>query len=153
MCCVKWNVEKAVEKPSKRWWIFLHQNTCKYCNSVLYLYINISRGIAAVAYQSHKLVVDGSIPSLATNSLMLYKYNTEFYCRLTCNGKYTIIGTMMKQQFCSMPKPMTLQTSFWLLANGSANSIPGDPGFWLDYIRISNKDPGTKHSRVFHYVA
>jgi hypothetical protein len=49
--------------------------------------------------------------------------------RLTTNDKYTIIGTMMKQQFCSMLKPMTTQTSFWVLANGSANSIPGDPGF------------------------
>ena len=59
---------------------------------------------------------------------------------------------MMKQQFCSMLKPTTLQTSFWLLANGSANSIPGEPGFWLDYIRISDKNPGTKHSGVFHLV-
>ena len=59
---------------------------------------------------------------------------------------------MMKQQFCSMLKPMTLQTSFWLLANGSFNSIPGEPGFWLDYIRISTKNPGTKHSGVFHLV-
>ena len=59
---------------------------------------------------------------------------------------------MMKQQFCSMLTPMTTQTSFWLLANGSANSIPGEPGFWLDYIRIPNKNPGTKHSGVFHYV-
>ena len=59
---------------------------------------------------------------------------------------------MMKQQFCSMLKPMTTQTSFWLLANGSANSIPGEPGFWLDYIRISTKNPGTKHSGVFHLV-
>lgn len=59
---------------------------------------------------------------------------------------------MMKQQFCSATKPMTLQTSFWLLANGSANSIPGAPGFWLDYIRISDKNPGTKHSGVFHLV-
>jgi len=59
---------------------------------------------------------------------------------------------MMKQQFCSMMKPMTNQKSFWLLANGSANSIPGEPGFWLDYIRIPNKNPGTKHSRVFHLV-
>ena len=59
---------------------------------------------------------------------------------------------MMKQQFCSMTKPMSLQAAAWLLANGSANSIPGDPGFWLDYIRIPDKNPGTKHSGVFHLV-
>ena len=60
---------------------------------------------------------------------------------------------MMKQQFCSATKPMSLQATVWLLANGFANSIPGEPGFWLDYIRISDKNPGTKHSGVFHYVA
>jgi hypothetical protein len=81
-----------------------------------------------------------------------HKYHTNFYCRLTCNGKYTIIGTMMKQQFCSMSKPTMLQATTWLLANGSFNSIPGEPGFWLDYIRISDKNPGTKHSGVFHLV-
>ena len=59
---------------------------------------------------------------------------------------------MMKQQFCSMSKPQTLQATAWLLANGSFNSIPGDPGFWLVYIRIPNKNPGTKHSGVFHLV-
>ena len=59
---------------------------------------------------------------------------------------------MMKQQFCSMTKPMSLQATTWLLANGSANSIPGELGFWLDYIRISTKNPGTKHSGVFHLV-
>ena len=36
---------------------------------------------------------------------------------------------MMKQQFCSMQKPQSLQATTWLLANGSFNSIPGDPGF------------------------
>ena len=45
-----------------------------------------------------------------------------------------------------------LQATTWLLANGSFNSIPGEPGFWLDYIRISTKNPGTKHSGVFHLV-
>jgi hypothetical protein len=59
---------------------------------------------------------------------------------------------MMKQQFCSATKPMSLQSTNWLLANGFANSIPGEPEFWLDYIRIPNKNPGTKHSRVFHLV-
>ena len=59
---------------------------------------------------------------------------------------------MMKQQFCSMSKPTMLQATTWLLANGSFNSIPGEPGFWLDYIRISTKNPGTKHSGVFHLV-
>ena len=59
---------------------------------------------------------------------------------------------MMKQQFCSMTKPMCLQATTLLLANGSANSIPGEPRFWLDYIRIPNKNPGTKHSGVFHLV-
>jgi hypothetical protein len=60
---------------------------------------------------------------------------------------------MMKQQFCSATKPMSLQATVWLLANGSANSIPGEPGFWLDYIRISTKNPGTKHSGVFSFSA
>ena len=59
---------------------------------------------------------------------------------------------MMKQQFCSMSKPTMLHATTWLLANGSFNSIPGEPGFWLDYIRISTKNPGTKHSGVFHLV-
>ena len=59
---------------------------------------------------------------------------------------------MMKQQFCSATKSMSLQVTTWLLANGFANSIPGEPGFWLDYICISNKNPGTKHSGVFHLV-
>ena len=82
-----------------------------------------------VSHRAHNPGTGGANPSSATKFVVWHKYHTNFYCRLTCNGKYTIIGTMMKQQFCSMTKPQSLQSTNWLLANGFANSIPGEPGF------------------------
>ena len=68
-----------------------------------------------VSHRAHNPGTGGANPSSATKFVVWYKYHTNFYCRLTCNGKYTIIDPGKQCGFNPLLLPDTSENRIFIL--------------------------------------